>query len=131
CAAVWGAPEKNPWATTIMSTIAKHVEMPQPPPGAPGLFRCANPDVMSSAYRKAGLKNIAEKEVAGEAEFETPEQYWNFMTEIAAPVVAGLAKADERTREVIRQTVLELAKKTSGDGRVRFHWSALAISGEK
>ena len=25
---------------------------------------------------------------------ETPEQYWQFMTEIAAPVVAGLAKAD-------------------------------------
>ncbi len=131
CAAVWGAPEKNPWATTIMSTIAKHVDMPHPPPGAPGLFRCAPPDLMASAYRKAGLKNTVEKEVAGEAEFETPEQYWNFMMEIAAPVVAGLAKADERTREVIRQTVLELAKKTSQDGSVRFHWSALTICGEK
>jgi ubiquinone/menaquinone biosynthesis C-methylase UbiE len=30
--AVWGAPEKNPWATTIMGTIAKHVDLPAPPP---------------------------------------------------------------------------------------------------
>lgn len=131
CAAVWGAPEKNAWATTIMSTIAKNVEMPPPPPGAPGLFRCATPDLMASAYRKAGLKNIVEKEVVGEAEFQTPEQYWNFMTEIAAPVVAGLAKADDRTRDVIRQTVLELTRKTSQDGNVKFRWSALAICGEK
>ncbi|HET6568260.1 MAG TPA: methyltransferase domain-containing protein, partial [Rhodothermales bacterium] len=28
CTAVWGPPEKNPWATIIMATIAKHVEMP-------------------------------------------------------------------------------------------------------
>ena len=38
CTAVWGPPEKNPWATTIMGTVAKHVEMPAPPPGSPGLF---------------------------------------------------------------------------------------------
>ena len=114
-----------------MSTIAKYVEMPTTPPGAPGLFRCAAPDFMASAYRTAGLKNIVEREVAGEVEFETPEQYWNFMTEIAAAVVAGLAKADERTREVIRLAVLELARKTSAEGRVRLHWSALAICGEK
>ena len=41
CAAVWGEPQKNPWAMTIMGTIAQHVTMPAPPPGSPGLFRCA------------------------------------------------------------------------------------------
>ena len=131
CSAVWGSPQKNSWATTIMSTIAKNVEMPPTPPGAPGLFRCAAPEFMASAYRKAGLKNIVESEVAGESEFETAEQYWDFMTEIAAPVVAGLAKADESKREVIRQEVLDLARKTSDNGKVRLRWSALAICGEK
>ena len=31
CTAVWDAPERNPWATTIMGTISKHVEIPTPP----------------------------------------------------------------------------------------------------
>jgi len=131
CAAVWGAPELNPWATTIMGTIAANVDMPPVPPGAPGLFRCATPGYMASAFRGAGLKDVAEKEVAGELVFDSPEQYWSFMTEIAAPVVAGLAKADESAREKIKLTVLDLARRTSTDGRVRFQWSAIAISGEK
>ncbi len=131
CSAVWDAPNKNPWATTIISTIAANVEMPPAPPGAPGLFRCAAPDFMGSAYRQAGLRNIVEKEVAGELEFTTPEQYWDFMTAIAAPVVAGLSKADEPTHVKIKRTVLDLARRTSTDGKARFHWSALTICGEK
>ena len=131
CSAVWGAPDTNPWATTIMSTIAAHVHMPPVPPGAPGLFRCAASGFMASAYREAGLNNVVETEITGELEFQTPEQYWNLMTEIAAPVVAGLAKADESAREAIRLTVLERARQTSRDGKARFAWSALVISGER
>lgn len=131
CAAVWGAPAKNSWATTIMSTIAAQVEMPAVSPNMPGLFRCAAPDFMANAYREAGLKHIDEKAIAGELAFQSPEQYWSFMTAVAAPVVAGLAKADEQTREDIKRAVIDLARQTSKDGRPRFGWSALAISGEK
>ncbi|MBI5891467.1 MAG: methyltransferase domain-containing protein [Nitrosomonadales bacterium] len=131
CSAVWGAPDKNSWATTIMGAIAANVEMPPAPREAPGLFRCAAPGFMADAYREAGLENVAETEVAGELEFESPEQYWNFMTAVAAPVVAGLARADEPTREKIRRTVHDLAQQTSNDGHAKFHWSARVISGEK
>ena len=131
CAAVWGVPDKNPWATTIIRTIAANVEMPPAPPGAPGLFRCAAPDFMGNAYRQVGLRNIVEQEVAGELTFATPQQYWHFMTDIAAPVVAGLSKADETTDAKIKQTVLDLAGRTSTDGSARFGWSAHTICGEK
>ena len=131
CTAVWGAPEKNSWATTIMGAIAANVEMPTTPRDAPGLFRCATPGLMTEAYREVGLENVAETEVAGDLLFESAEQYWNFMTSVAAPVVAGLAKADEPTREKIRRTVHELAQQTSNDGQARLHWSALVICGEK
>jgi ubiquinone/menaquinone biosynthesis C-methylase UbiE len=131
CAAVWGAPEKNPWATTILRTIAANVDMPPVPPGAPGLFRCAAPEVMDTAYRQAELKDIAQQEISGVVEFADPEQYWNFMTEIAAPVVAGLSKADESTRDKIRQTVLDLAQQASTGGKVQFEWSAQTICGMK
>ena len=128
CTAVWDAPERNPWATTIMGTISKHVEIPAPPPGSPGLFRCAAPGFMEAAFRKGGLKGIAVKNVVGELKFESAEEYWGFMTEIAAPVVAGLAKADEPTRNRIEAAVLDLARKTSPDGKPRLAWSASTIS---
>jgi ubiquinone/menaquinone biosynthesis C-methylase UbiE len=131
CAAVWAAPERNSWATTIMGTVTKLAALPAPPPGAPGLFRCAPAGFMEDAFRKGGLKNVAAKEVAGELRFDSSQHYWTYMTEVAAPVVAGLAKADEATREKIKATVLDLAEKTSPDGRPLFHWSALTIQGSK
>ena len=131
CTAVWDVPDRNPWATTIIGTISKYVDMPTPPPGSPGLFRCAAPGYMQTAFRKGGLKDIAVKNVAGELSFKSADEYWSFMTEIAAPVVAGLTKADEPTRQKIETTVLDLARKTSPDGKPRLSWSATIISGTK
>ena len=131
CTAVWDAPERNPWATTIMATISKYVEIPTPPPGSPGLFRCAAPGFMEAAFRKGGLKDIAVKHVVGELKFESAEEYWGFMTGIAAPVVAGLAKADEPTRNRIEAAVLDSARKTSPDGKPCLPWSASAISARR
>lgn len=131
CAAVWNTPDKNPWATTIISTIAANVAMPPAQPDSPGLFRCAAPGFMDSAYREAGLRNSVEKELAGELAFASPEQYWDFMTAVAAPVVAGLSKADESTHAQIKRAVLDLVRQTATDGTARLRWSALTICGEK
>jgi SAM-dependent methyltransferase len=40
-AAVWAEPPGNPWATIPLAAIGSEVQMPAPPPDAPGLFRCA------------------------------------------------------------------------------------------
>jgi hypothetical protein len=125
CTSVWHGPDKNPWATMV------HVEMPKPPPGSPGLFRCVAPGFMETAFRKAGLKDVAVKNVAGELSFNSPQEYWSFMTEVAAPVVAGLTKAAEPTRNKIKAMVLDLARNTSTDGKPRLAWSASTISGIK
>jgi ubiquinone/menaquinone biosynthesis C-methylase UbiE len=131
CTAVWGPPEKNPWATIIMGTIAKHVEMPALPPGSPGLFRCAAAGYMAGIFRDAGLKNVTEKEVGAPVQFDGPEEYFAFMNEIAPPVVAGIAKADEPTRAKIKEVVLGLAAQSSAGGKTRLNGSAIVVCGEK
>ncbi|HXH17671.1 MAG TPA: methyltransferase domain-containing protein, partial [Chitinophagales bacterium] len=90
---VWSTPDKNAWASTIMSIISSNIPAPPPPPGAPGLFRCAQPQMMSGLFQKAGLINVTEKPVAHNWRFESVEQYWSLMTEVAAPVVAALSNA--------------------------------------
>ncbi len=131
CAAVWSEPAKNPWATTVMGTIARHVAMPAPPPDAPGLFRCAPAGYMRQAFAEAGLRDIAEEEVTSDMVHDTPERYWEFMNDIAAPVVAGLAQADAATRDKIQAEVLDLARQSLRDGAVQMRSTATVIVGTR
>lgn len=128
---VWGLPEKNAWATVILSTINQKMQIPPPPDGTPGLFRCARPGIMKEIFEKAGLKNVSEKEVSGINNFDNAEHYWEFMNDIAAPVVSALSKADESTRAAIKATALEKAQKFSSNGKISLPWCAVTITGEK
>lgn len=128
---VWNIPEKNFWITAMMGTINKYVEVPAPPPGSPGMFRCAGDGLIADILEQAGLKNISQKEVAGTLNSQTAEVYWNMMTEVAAPVVKALSKADTAMREKIRNEVIETVRERYPDRPVQVDASALIIYGEK
>jgi ubiquinone/menaquinone biosynthesis C-methylase UbiE len=129
--AVWGPPAKNKWATLIMDTIGRHVNLPKPPPGSPGLFRCAAPGYMAGVFREAGLRNVTEVEVATPCQFADAEEYFTFMNEVAAPVVAGMAQADAEGRARIKDEVLRLASAEAAGGALRLEATALVITGER
>lgn len=130
CAAVWGDPTMNAWATTIMGAIGRHVVMPAPPAGSPSLFRCASDGFVSGVFAEAGLSDIAEEEVSCDLILPTPEQYWDFMTDVAAPVVSGLALADEATRQQVRVEVLKLVHQLR-DQSVRLQSTATVTVGTR
>jgi ubiquinone/menaquinone biosynthesis C-methylase UbiE len=110
------SPEKNQWATTTMNVIGKYVDMPPPSPDTPGLFRCAKPNMMKNILMNAGFKNANETEVPFTLDVPTIDMYWSFQTEVAAPVVYGLSKADAPTRQLIKEDVFsEVAKYEKGD----------------
>ena len=127
---VWNVPEKNFWVTAMMGTINKNMELPPPVPGAPGMFRCAKPGLMKDVFEKAGFKNIAEKEVASKLNSGTVEIYWNMMTEVGAPIVAALSKADDTLREKIKKEVVELVSQHY-PGHVSIDAGAIVISAKK
>jgi len=129
--AVWGQPDKNVWITAIMRNINKHMEVPTPPPGAPGMFRCAQPGFLADLLRKSGLKNVSEREVTGKLNAGSNDQYWNFMNEVAAPVVAAMSKADAATKEKIKREVFELVDQKYPDKKAALDCGALVISGVK
>ena len=127
---VWNVPEKNFWVTSIMGTINRNLELPPPPPGAPGMFRCAKPGLMKEIFEKAGFKNIKETEVQSRLNSGTVDTFWNMMTEVGAPIVAALSKADEAMREKIKNEVFELVSQKY-PGKVAIDASAIVISAEK
>ena len=128
---VWNVPENNFWVTVTMGAINKNVELPVPPPGSPGMFRCAKDGFISDLFLQAGLKNISQREIAGKLNSKTTDAYWTMMTEVAAPVVAGLSKADEAKREKIKGEVYQALNQKYPDGNIAIDSSALVIYGEK
>lgn len=130
-ASVWNIPEKNFWITAIMGTITRNMELPQLPPGAPGMFRCAEDGFMSDLFSQAGLKNISLYEIAGKLNSKTTDVYWEMMTEIGAPIVAALSSADNAMREKIKTEVYQVVNAKYPDGNVIIDSSAIVIYCEK
>lgn len=128
---VWNVPEKNFWITAALGTINSYMEIPPPPQGAPGMFRCAKEGIMYDLFQQAGLKNISQREVNGKLPSGTADVYWNFMTEIAAPIVAALSKADENMKLTIKTEVLRKVNEKYPGGNVNIDSSAIVIYGEK
>jgi ubiquinone/menaquinone biosynthesis C-methylase UbiE len=128
---VWSVPEKNFWVTAIMGTINKNMDLPIPPPDAPGMFRCAKDGLIKDLFLQEGLKNVSQKEVAGTLNAKTTDGYWNMMLDIGAPIVAALSKADDATKEKIKREVFEIVNQKYPNGNVIIDSSALIIYGEK
>jgi ubiquinone/menaquinone biosynthesis C-methylase UbiE len=128
---VWNIPEKNFWVTAIMGTINKNMELQVPPPGAPGMFRCARDGFISGLFLQAGLRNVCVTEVAGKMNCKTPDVYWNVMTDVGAPVVAALNKADDAIKEKIKREVYQAVNQKYPDGNVLIDSSAWVIYGQK
>lgn len=129
--AVWNVPEKNFWVTVIMETISRNIELPPPLPGSPGMFRCAEDGLMTELFQKAGLKNVSQKEIPGKLSSGTTDVYWTMMTEVGAPIVAALSKADDATNKKIREEVYQALNQKFPDGNIIIDSSALVIYGEK
>lgn len=128
---VWGPPAQNAWITTIMGTIGQHLQLPAPPAGAPGMFRCASPDFLADLLRQAGLREVRATALTGHLRCGSPDSYWKFMNEVAAPVVAALAQADEPTRAQIKQEVLRKVDELCADGPTALSYGTIVVSGQK
>ncbi len=127
----WAEPGKNPWATTVAGIVNAELELPAPPPDAPGLFRQSRPGTLKRLLEAAGFLDVSEAEVRGTRGYESSLQYWRMFSEVAAPIAGPLAKADEPTRRRIQAKVLDAAEAFVRDGRPVFPWSAWVASGTK
>ena len=107
------------------------MQLPPPPPGAPGIFRCAKSGFIADLFSQAGFKNISETEIGGKLNSGTIDIYWNMMTEVGAPIVAALSKADDEMKAKIKSEVFELINQKYPDGKVAIDSSAIVIYGEK
>ena len=79
----------------------------------------------------AGLAEVTEYQVSTDLVQKTPEDYWEFMTEIATTVATGLVKTDEDSRALIRSDVFALLGRYQHDGAIRLRSTATVVAGTK
>ena len=113
--AVWGTREQPFFATTV-GTLRKFVEIPPPEPGAPNAFKFAEPGTLRAAMLEAGFGRAKEDlhEIQG-AWPGTPEEFWNYFRESAAPFRPYVESlSPENFEQVTREVVAALGKYYDG-----------------
>ena len=129
CSSVWVKPEENPWTAVAMQAIATEVVLAAPDPDGPNMFRCAAPRYVSALYEGAGLRDVAEWDVAVELVTESPSQYWAMISEHVSLAVAALQHVDEPVRERIRTIAVAKVRAFEKGGQVRVPGLARCIVG--
>lgn len=54
----WAPPDRNEWIREVRATLAGGIELPSPPPGAPGMFGLAQPSRVSAILDEAGYASV-------------------------------------------------------------------------
>jgi len=130
--AVWGPPEKNFWVTGITGPMNALLELPPPPPGTPGMFRCSDGNAMKELMLRSGFSNVSVTEINGSGEAESVEFFWSFMKEVAAQIVRAMSDADEHMKRRIDEAVLQsFRERYPGNGPIVIQHQALLITGTK
>ena len=108
--ACWAAPDKNPFVGVLMKVLSKYMEIPTPPPNAPGIFTFANPDRLHACLASAGFKNIKiEEMIIDVVEIDDGQAYWEAMSDLAAPVMALVRQLDNSARANYIDEVVQTA----------------------
>lgn len=130
-ASVWSGPERNFWVAGAIGVVKKNMEMPVPPPGAPGMFRCAKEGLIADLFAQAGLKNIEQTEKSAVLKCKTADTYWSFVSEVVGPVVSAIGQADQSMKEKLKSDMYQMINQKFEDGKVMIDASAYVISGTK
>jgi ubiquinone/menaquinone biosynthesis C-methylase UbiE len=102
--AVWGAPERNPWASVCFGLLVERGHMPPAEPGGPGPFAMAGEADTRALLERAGYTSRHTEEVAVRFAFRDIDDYLTFATDTggqAAPVLRGLPDEERAELEAL------------------------------
>jgi len=129
----WTEAKNNPFVTVPFGVLKRHMDIPDPPPGAPGIFALADPDRLHKIFTDAGFRDVAIEQVQlTMADFATGTEYDIFIREIAGPVASLFAQLPLETQDRVTQEIAQDAEKHSATpGRVHLQGITHVVVGTK
>jgi ubiquinone/menaquinone biosynthesis C-methylase UbiE len=114
---VWGPFDENPWFSAPLRPFLRHVQVPDPQPDAPGPFRFADENRLTSVLRAAGFRNVCTATHRVPWPWPgSPEEAWQAKQEISAPfkkLIAALPR--DKEREVQQEVLAGIARLKKGN----------------
>jgi enediyne biosynthesis protein CalE5 len=117
---VWDVPPKNPFFTALAAVLAEFVPMPPPDPTAPGIFRLGPPGELERVLRAGGFAHVSVEARPMTMKYGSPDEYWQIMTDIAAPLQVAMAKLSPADVSRLKARAMEMAAGHVKDGVVQF-----------
>ena len=108
-AAVWSAPDKNPYLRIPMDEIKQFIELPPPDPTDPGIFRLAKPGELAALLQQGGFTDVADHELQGDVQFAAADEYFASLMDIAAPLQNLWAKLSSSQQIEAKQRIIRTA----------------------
>jgi len=102
---VWGAAERNPWASVPARALMEHTGAPAPKPHDPGIFAMADPGRVRALVGHAGFGEPRLQEVGVSWRFADFEGYWRYVTDLVGGIALVLQGLPDADREAVRSMV--------------------------
>jgi SAM-dependent methyltransferase len=99
---VWGAPERNPWASIGEMSLVERGHMPPPEPGAPGVFSMASHERTRALLDGAGFGSVRTEEVPVRFAFGDLDDYEQWVTDVGGPFAMVVRGLPDQEREALR-----------------------------
>jgi ubiquinone/menaquinone biosynthesis C-methylase UbiE len=113
---VWGAPERNPWASIGGMILVERGHIPPPEPEAPGVFSMASEERTRALLDGAGFGSVRTEEVPMRFAFRDLDDYEQWVIDVAGPFAMVLRGLPEDEREVLRARLTEAFVPFATDG---------------
>jgi SAM-dependent methyltransferase len=104
---VWGAPERNPWASIGAMNLVERGHMPPPEPGAPGVCSMASEERTRGLLAGADFTTVRTEEVPMRFAFRDVDEYERWVLDVAGPFAMVVQGLSARDREALKAKLAE------------------------
>jgi len=120
-AAVWGAPERNPYLAVPIATIARLASVPPQDPDAPGVFRLAAPGALEAVFAGPDARDVhvERRGFTMEAPIALAD-FWPFLLRLASPMRAVVGALPADVQDAIGAAIRDAVAPYFGDSGMRF-----------
>jgi SAM-dependent methyltransferase len=122
---VWGAPERNPWASIGGMILVERGHMPLPEPEAPGIFSMAREERTRMLLDGAGFGSVRTEEVPLRFAFRDIDDYEQWVIDVAGSFAMVMRELPEDERALLRGRLREAFVPFATDGGYELPGAAL------
>jgi SAM-dependent methyltransferase len=126
----WGPPERVPMIAIPMQTVMARLNVPSPPPGAPGPLSRPTPDAIARLLEGGGFSDVEVEELEVEFEWDSVEDFVHSTQDLAAPLTALLGQHPEDVQDETWAAIADAVRSyAEPDGRLRLANLTLLAAG--